>query len=352
MQRKHIMSIGLILLLLGAFYCALNLLKPTTISAEVAAPEQVIAGAYADALRWQAITSPASSTNTVLSADQLYQLAMQDLPNSLKGTVMDGSFRLDSNGRLIAEPSVVRIFEYFMSSIGEDSLETIIARVKHLIEAALPDSAKGDAHLLLAQYLDYRQQQGDLLQGEVQLSSNIEDLRETFNQAKQLRRDIFGVENAQSLFQDEESYMEFSLNSMELSRSQTGQTELEKINSLRALAVDLPESHKQVVEEQLVQRELDERTAQLKQANASSEELRLMREQLIGTEAAERLAQLDIQRSAWQQRVDDLRVAYQDGLSALGGSEDEKQALLQSLLAQHAHNESERKRMKAMLSGF
>lgn len=351
MQHKPLIIVGGLSLALVGFYLALDLLKAKPSNIHTGTPEQVIAEAYADAQRWQASTHSVDVTDKVLDADKLYQLAMQDLPASLQGTAMDGSFRLDSNGRLIVEPSVVRIFEYFMSSIGEDSLETIIARVKNLIEAALPDSAKGDAHLLLAQYLDYRQQQGDLLESSGQMASNVDELRETFNQVKQIRRDIFGSANADSLFEDEESYMAFNLNSMELNKSQAGQTELENIASLRALAIDLPESHKRVVEEQLVQRELDERTLLLKQDNASAEELRVMREQLIGTEAAERLGQLDIQRSAWQQRIDNLRQDYQRGLNQLGdsASADDKENLIQSLLAQHANSDSERKRMKAML---
>lgn len=353
MQRKHIIILGIVLLGLGVFYWALGLLKSTTPESpqSQASPEAVIEEAYADAQRWQSNTSSTGATAKVLNADALYKLAMQDLPDSLKGTAMDGSFRLDGNGRLIVEPSVVRIFEYFMSTIGEDSLETIIARVKNLIEAALPDSAKGDAHLLLAQYLDYRQQQGDLLQNSAQMNGSTDELRETFKQVKQIRRDIFGTAHANSLFKDDESYMEFSLNSMELNKSQTGQSELDNIASLRALAINLPESHKKVVEEQLVQRELDERTQLLKQDNASAEELRLMREQLIGTEAAERLGQLDTQRDLWQQRVDGFKQAYQLGLQDLGDnvSEQDKSSLLDSLLSQHANSEPERKRMKAML---
>ena len=332
---------------------ALGLLKPEQphITQQQLSPEEVIQGAYADAQRWQRSTSEAGEADKTLDAKALYKLAMQDLPSSLQGTAMDGSFRLDGNGRLIVEPSVVRIFEYFMSTIGEDSLETIIARVKNLIEAALPDTAKGDAHLLLAQYLDYRQQQGDLLQDSAQLGGSPAELRETFKQVQQLRRDIFGSTHADSLFKDEESYMEFSLNSMELNKTQTGQTELENIASLRALAINLPESHRKVVEEQLVQRELDERTALLKQEDANAEELRIMREQLIGTEAAERLGQLDVQREQWQQRVDGFKQDYQQGLAAMGAeaSEEDTQALMQSLLDQHAQSEPERKRMKSAL---
>ena len=353
MQRKHIMILGLVLFSLIGFYLALGLLKPnqSQLAQPSLSPQEVIEGVYADAQRWQRNSSVVEQSNKVLDADALYKLAIQDLPASLKGTTMDGSFRLDSNGRLIVEPSVVRIFEYFMTTIGEDSLETIISRVKNLIEAALPDTAKGDAHLLLAQYLDYRQQQGELLQNAPQLNASTDALRETFEQVKQMRRDIFGADHADSLFNDEEAYMDFSLNSMELSKAGAGQTELENIATLRELAVNLPESHKKVVEEQLVQRELDERTLQLKQNNASAEALREMREQLIGTEAAERLGDLDIQREQWQQRVDNFKQAYQQDLAALGdeASDGDKQDLIQSLLNQHAQSEPERKRMKAML---
>lgn len=354
MQRNKVIMIGGLVVVIAASLWAIQLLK-TPIEPEQMtqrSPEQIIAGAYADAERWQADSGKGGAAEQI-SAEKLYELAFADLPDSLQGTRMDGGFRLDENGRLIVEPQVVQIFEYFMTSIGEDDLDTIIGRVKNLIEAGLPDSAKADAHRLLAQYLEYRQQQGEIQEsaGTSLMGEDVNNLRETFNQVKQVRRDIFGDANADKLFKEDEAYLDFNLNTMEIYQNNESMSELEQLEVIRALAVDLPESHKQVVQEQLVQRELDTRTELLQQNNAPAEEIRLMREQLIGTEAAERLGELDVQREQWQQRVDTAQQDYQAQLADLGddASEAAKSNLLQSLLAEHAQSEAERKRMKALL---
>lgn len=352
---KKILLIGLLVIGLGGLYWAVQMLQsPGTYSTQtkVLNPDEVIAGVYAQADRWQSVAGVQGEEKR-LSSEELYALAMKDLPESLQGTRMDGGFRLDANGRLIVEPQVVRVFEYFMTSIGEDDLETIIARVTNLIEAALPDSAKADAHRLLAQYLDYRQRQGEIQEAAgANLGQNVNGLRETFNQVKQMRRDVFGDANADSLFKDDEAYLDFNLNTMEISQTNPDMTELEQLQSIKNLSTQLPENHRKVVEEQLVQKELDLRTRELQEQGASAEALRQMRESLLGTQAAERLAKLDQKRAQWDQRVQGFKQDYDSQLADLAEDADptQQQALLQETLQQHGFSEPEKKRVRAILN--
>ncbi len=353
MNRKTAALGGVFLLLLVALWLWLRDSGTTSTASDAAQHEQaqLQAGSIAQG---DSATSEWAAAEAEMSQAERYQLALQNLPESLRGTRIDGYFRLDSEGRLIVEPNIVRVFEYFMSSIGEDDLSTIVERVKNLIAGAVPESAQGDAYQLLDQYMNYRQRQAELLEGrDVSLMADVAGLRESFNQTRQLRREIFGATHADALFKDDEAYMDFSLNALEM-QQQGEQTELQNLQTLRELSTTLPEHHRQVVERQLVQKELSLRTEELQAAGAPPEELRQMREQLLGTEAAERLARLDEQRAAWRDKVDTIQQDYQSSLSALSDPDDPQaqQALLDAVFARHGIPPEEQRRIKPMVLGW
>jgi hypothetical protein len=60
------------------------------------------------------------STNDVSNVKKATTLA---LPSSFVGTEVDGSFRVDAAGNLIISEDIRRIFDYFLASIGEESLD-------------------------------------------------------------------------------------------------------------------------------------------------------------------------------------------------------------------------------------
>lgn len=355
MSKKWIGGVLLVLAVVILARMGLYLLEQERSALNQAQSRAVIEQTYAEARQRQTEVAlaelPATGeAATTVSAKALYAMALADLPASLEGTSLDGHFRLDSNGRLIVEPGIVRVYEYFMSTLGEEDLATIVKRLKMLIDGALPETARGDAHLLLAQYLDYRDRQGEIADNASLMGADAATLRETFNQLQQLRRDIFGDANASALFAEEEAYTQFNLNTMELNQLNPDMGELEQLQQVRLMAADLPASHREVVEEQLVQRELDLRTRQLQEQGASSEELRLMREQLLGPEAAERLVALDEQRAEWDRRLEQFKKDLDSGLAELGAEPDpeDKEVLIQQLL-DAGFDELEQKRVRAIV---
>ncbi|EDY86450.1 lipase chaperone [gamma proteobacterium HTCC5015] len=357
MKTKHWIFgvVGLIAILVAARWGLYLLQSDEPLASEsMATPsnEVVIDDAYrtAQASAQEAEQHEASFEGEAqtLDAEALYALAAKDLPESLQGTEIDGSFRLDDQGNLIIEPQVLRVFEYFMTGIGEEDLQTIVQRVRRLIDAALPVTAQDDAKLLLAQYLDYREQQSALLEAGYGNSADLVGLRESFSQLKQLRREVFGAEHADALFASKEAYTRFNLNTMELTQRGGELSEMERIERTRQLASQLPPERRQQVEERLVQRELDHRTASMKEEGASAEELRQMRAQLVGVEAAERLGALDEERAAWDQRVARFRNDLDSALQDAGDIDDsQREAIVERVLSQHQFSDTEALRVKA-----
>ena len=68
-------------------------------------------------------------TNHVQPSEPLPTDIPITLPSSLQQTTTDGMFTVDSNGHLIVSNSIKERFDYFLSILGEESLEQVVARI-------------------------------------------------------------------------------------------------------------------------------------------------------------------------------------------------------------------------------
>src|SRR5690606_35982898 len=75
------------------------------------------------------------------------------MPASLRGTEVDGVFQVDQAGNLLITEDLRRIFDYFLSSIGEESVQQSIARLRAYIGSQLEEPAASQALAILNQYL-------------------------------------------------------------------------------------------------------------------------------------------------------------------------------------------------------
>ena len=117
---------------------------------------------------------------------------------------------------------------------------------------------------------------------------------------------------------------------------------------MQALRDSLPEILEQAVLPQL-QIELHQQTQALRARNGSPEELRALRQQLVGSEATARLEALDQQRADWQQRLKRYSSAKAEIESNPGLSQTDRQAALDELISSN-FSEQERLRLDAALA--
>ncbi len=61
------------------------------------------------------------------------------------------------NTHLIPGPGVLRLFDYFMTATGEESIEEIRERIVLQLRDTIPSQAAGEAEDLLDPYLTYRE---------------------------------------------------------------------------------------------------------------------------------------------------------------------------------------------------
>lgn len=70
---------------------------------------------------------------------------VEDLPRSLQGTEVDGEIIINDKAQLVATRGLRRLYDYFLSALGEEESETIDARVEAYILNTTPQPAANEA---------------------------------------------------------------------------------------------------------------------------------------------------------------------------------------------------------------
>ncbi|WP_217473812.1 lipase secretion chaperone [Stutzerimonas stutzeri] len=271
-------------------------------------------------------------------ADTLHRL-----PPSFKGTQVDGRLRADAMGRLIIEPDIRRVFDYFLASIGEEPIETSVNRLRRYIEAQLPQPARGQAYHLLGQYLDYKRQLLALEQDHPQ-QADIGAMRERLQAVKQLRATLFDEQVNSVFFAFEEAADQFTLERLAI-RLDPALDAAAKGAALDRLHNELPPELQATLAPQL-QSELRQQTRALQAKGGTPAEVRQLRQQLVGSAATARLEKLDEQRQQWRSRLAGYQQEKERIENSRGLSETDKRAAIERLAADR-FDEHERQRLPA-----
>lgn len=234
------------------------------------------------------------------------------LPASLRGTDVAGGLVVDRDGRFRATEDALELFDYYLAASGEEPLVTLRARIQAAIDARLDGDAAAAARELLDRYLAYRESVRDLVAEGLDGWS----LERRFQHLRELRRGFFTPAEVEGLFADEEGRQERDLERRRL----VSDPALDPDERARLLAT--LEAASPAVEEApraAIRLRADEE--RLRGEGASDAEIRALREERFGPEAAERLALLDQRRASWSQR----QAAWHEELSQLraGGAGEE-----------------------------
>ncbi|WP_445936783.1 lipase secretion chaperone [Pseudomonas sp.] len=268
---------------------------------------------------------------------------LKTLPASFGGTTVDGVFRMDADGNLLISEDIRRIFDYFLAAAGEEPLRTSVERLRAYIVAQLPASAREQALALLNQYLDYKRELV-LLERDLPQMANLDALRQREAAVLALRARIFDAQTQQAFFAREEAYNQFTLQRLAiLHNSQLD--DAGKAAAVDQLRNSLPAEMQDTVLPQL-QNELRQQTAQLQAAGAKPEQIRQLRQQLVGAEATQRLEVLDQQRQTWKKRIALYSTAKATIENNLGMSASDKRSAIAQLAAEN-FDEREQLRLEA-----
>ena len=109
-------------------------------------------------------TDTANANNQITNSDNLsrFTTGLERMPSSLQGTDVDGGIIVDESRQLVVTEGLRRLFDYFLSAMGEEDEATIIARVDAYIRSHTPEPAASSAIQIFRQYVSYLKGLDDL----------------------------------------------------------------------------------------------------------------------------------------------------------------------------------------------
>jgi lipase chaperone LimK len=288
---------------------------------------------------------------TTTPSQSQFVTGLENLPRSLKGTQIDGEIIIDENKQLVVTEGLRRLFDYFLSALGEEEEAVIFARVESYIRHHTPEPAASQAVTIFNQYVAYlkalpeiEKRYGNLqLQatksGELDLNAVAQQKQDIAN----LRQQYFDKPTITAFFGAEDDYDNYSIEMVRIDQNKQ-MSDAQKQAARQDYISRLPENAtKANIMQQANISELMIRTEQMKARGATAEELYNMRRELVGAPAAERLAQVDQEDANFDQRFTQYetqknRLLSQDVYAA--------QAQIQiNQLEQQLFNDTERKRL-------
>ena len=217
--------------------------QPGTVSSKVPDTEKRIVHEHSADMTTPEQNEGVSKTPSDTVVEIEYISKYGALPTSLQGTRLDGDLIADSEGKFLILPSTKKRFDYFLSAVSEEGLETAIGRIEENINQTLPPEAAEEALTILYSYINYKKSLQSVYKkkpGVPENSDQVADIRFIMETRKALRRKYMTPDVVNAYFGDQELYDDFSLKCLELHHDKTLTSE-EKQNKQRDLEKILPE---------------------------------------------------------------------------------------------------------------
>ncbi|HET8729487.1 MAG TPA: lipase secretion chaperone [Moraxellaceae bacterium] len=274
-------------------------------------------------------TNDASANST---PPRSFHTGLEGLPGSLAGTEVDGSFEVDATGHLRINKGIRQTFDYFLSAVGEESISTIMARIRAYIRNRLKEPAASEAEAILAGYAAYKQALDALprMPSQADGGLNLDAIQRQMTQVQSLRAQYLDPEVVRAFFGDEDAYDLYTVNRLQVLQSKE-LTDKQRAQQLALLQQQLPPAMQQSLKVADSVQDLNALTEIWKKRGGTAQELRDIREALVGADAADRLEALDSENTDWERRMKDW-LSQRDALLATTGlSESDRQAQIAQL---------------------
>lgn len=273
-----------------------------------------------------------------------YKSRFGALPDSLQGTMMKQSLQTDEQGNLRISSDIRRVFDFFLSSIEEEELDIILARIDEYLTHYLKEPALAQSKQILGEYIGLKQALYDFEQnrssnlkamidsGELQSNKGLylSLLTEQLKAQSDLRAEHLSAEVYEAFYAEEEAYDQYSLARMMVNSDESLSAQ-EKAVRLAQVDAEAPSDMVESRQQAQITDTLKQRVAEIKQAGGDAAKVREVRVEMFGEEAAQRFESLDQARSQWQARINSYLEQRQEILSIDGLSQEERQVQVDNL---------------------
>lgn len=263
------------------------------------------------------------------------------MPASLRGTEVDGQLQATADGQLVVAPDLRRVFDYFLSAQGEESLEDCQARLANYLQVSLPAQAASEAWHFFQQYMAL----GEAMAALPPHDGSPASIRAAVKQRHDLQIAYLGQQAAEAFYGMDIAYDRYMADRQDI-LDNPSLSDTQRRQQLQGLTQSLPAAMQSMLAETRGPAQLAARTLALREEGASEADIRRLREQRFGADGAVRLEALDQQRAQWEARYQGYREQRQaiidSGLSHL----DQETALAR--LQQQTFSDQELSRVEAL----
>ncbi len=255
------------------------------------------------------------------------------LPTSLRGTTIGNALQIDEYGNLIISIDLKDLFDYFLSTITEEDLDTILLRINEYLTHYLQDPALSEAKAILTQYIEFKYSLMDFEKGMgeelAQMSQQdkvnggyLRFLQQQMHQRNALRSQHLDIAVHEAFYEEEERYDEYTYARL-LVTSDTSLSDSEQLDRVAELQNALPEDVRNSIRKTQMTDELRIKTEELLENGGDQEQVRELRRDMFGDSAVQRFDELDQQRAAWNARVNSYLTQRATLLNSDGLTEEE-----------------------------
>lgn len=303
-------------------------------------------------------STPESTRHTATDRDTLEAMSaatpatfvtgLEQLPASLESTSVPPGLLEDGDGNLVPTPGLRDIFDYFLSVLGEEPLEVIVARINAYLASNLSVSAAAQARTVLGNYLDYRESLAEVEQvGGVNANQlDLLAVQTQQDEVRALRQRYFDAGVNEAFFARDDALDRFAVARMKVLQDDNLSAE-EQAAQLESLRQQLPMEMQQELDDVSRYQDLRTLTQSWQEQGGNEAELRQIREQTVGAAAADRLEALEQERAAFEQRMQNWLGERQAILSNSALSEADREHQIETLRAQQ-FDDTERVRVRTL----
>ncbi|NQX87813.1 MAG: hypothetical protein HRT77_04025 [Halioglobus sp.] len=256
-------------------------------------------------------------------------------PSSLADVGLPAPLQIGPNGALIVNQRLRGVFDHYLTAIGEEPLTIIVARIHHHLQSVLSTENYVIAVNLLDGYLQYRNNIGIIINNHSAyydaLSFDLSAIAAVKRDIRESRSDFMSADVVDVLFGQEDAYDDYTLNKLRIhvDDSLSQQQKTRALLQLEEWALQTGAIASNMSSVLALSRQ---KSASLRDAKASDGAIYEARRQLLGDDAADRMAALDTARRKWQQRVDEYR---QELTSIEGYPKGEKEHAAEQIKQRH-----------------
>ena len=247
---------------------------------------------------------------------------------SLAGTTPDGAATTTTDDALVLDPALIRLFDYYLTTVGERPIAAIRSQVEHDLDGRLAPRAARQAKDLFARYVQFK----TALKAQrpaKPVGRGVDMLRAGLRMMLALRATYFNDAETKALFGPQDAEASAALARMDIEQD-ASLTDAQRRERLAALDARLPASVRAEREAPLAVVHLEEAAQQIRAQGGSEDDVYRMRAAATSPEAANRLADVDRDEAAWKARIATYQ-SQRNAVLATPGSDADRAAALSDL---------------------